>query len=341
MKYSADSLPIVFVTGTNGLIGSAIVRRLLKDGHRVRGVRRSTSDMRLLKDIEAQIEWTDADVLDVTALEKALQGVTFVIHTAAVVSFIPRDRTEMYDINVNGTANVVNASLAAGIKKMAFVSSVAALGRPDPSKLSEHETAIIDEEQKWEESPLNSHYGKSKYLAELEVWRGVAEGLSAVVVNPSMVLGEGDWSRSSTQLFKYVYDEKKYYTEGLINYVDVQDVAEAIVTLLFSEIKNERYILSAGQVTYRELFTKIATAFGKRPPSKAVSSLLAETIWRVEAVRSWLTGSKPLITKETAKTARTKLVYDGQKIKQAIGLTYKPLEETVARVCADLSKNNR
>ncbi|AEI46507.1 NAD-dependent epimerase/dehydratase family protein [Runella slithyformis] len=341
MKYSSDSLPIVFITGTNGLIGSAVVRRLLKDGYRVRGGRRLTSDTRLLQGIEAQIEWVDADVLDVTSLEKALQGVTFVIHTAAVVSFVPRDRTQMYDINVNGTANIVNAALAAGIKKMAFVSSVAALGRPDPSKLSEQETAVIDEDQKWEESPLNSHYGKSKYLAELEVWRGVAEGLSAVVVNPSMVLGEGDWSRSSTQLFKYVYDEKKYYTEGLLNYVDVQDVAEAIVTLLFSDISNERYILSAGQVTYRELFTKIATAFGKQPPSKAVSTFMAETIWRVEAVRSWLTGSKPLITKETAKTARTKLVYDGHKITQAIKLTYKPLEETVARVCAEIVKNNR
>lgn len=338
MKHATDSIPIVFVTGTNGLIGSVTARRLLKDGYRVRGLRRSTSDMRLVQDIYAQIEWIEGDVLDITALDEALEGVTFIVHTAAIVSFIPRDRHQMYDINVNGTANVVNAAMTAGIKKMAFVSSVAALGRPDPSKLSEREATVIDEHQKWEESPLNSHYGKSKYLAELEVWRGVAEGLPAVVVNPSMVLGEGDWSRSSTQLFKYVFDEKKYYTEGLINYVDVQDVAEAIITLLFSEIKNERYILSAGHVTYRELFTKIALAFGKQPPTKAVSSFMAETIWRVEAVRSWLTGSKPLITKETAKTARTKLIYDGQKIKHAIGFTYKTLDESVQRVCKFLKK---
>jgi dihydroflavonol-4-reductase len=338
LKHATDSIPIVFVTGTNGLIGSVTARRLLKDGYRVRGLRRSTSDMRLVQDIYAQIEWIEGDVLDITALDEALEGVTFIVHTAAIVSFIPRDRHQMYDINVNGTANVVNAAMTAGIKKMAFVSSVAALGRPDPSKLSEREATVIDEHQKWEESPLNSHYGKSKYLAELEVWRGVAEGLPAVVVNPSMVLGEGDWSRSSTQLFKYVFDEKKYYTEGLINYVDVQDVAEAIITLLFSDIKNERYILSAGHVTYRELFTKIALAFGKQPPTKAVSSFMAETIWRVEAVRSWLTGSKPLITKETAKTARTKLIYDGQKIKHAIGFTYKTLDESVQRVCKFLKK---
>ncbi len=294
--------------------------------------------MRLVKDIQAEIEWIEGDVLDVLSLEEAFAGVTYAIHTAAIVSFIPRDRTRMYDINVNGTANVVNAALEEGIKKLAFVSSVAALGRPDPNKVAPGAVSVIDENQKWEESPLNSNYGKSKYLAELEVWRGVAEGLAAVVVNPSMVLGEGDWQRSSTQLFKYVYDEKKYYTEGLINYVDVEDVAESIVKLLFSDIKNERYILSAGHVTYRELFTKIATAFGKQPPSKVVSSFMAETIWRVEALRSWLTGSKPLITKETAKTARTKLVYDGQKIKQALGIDYKTLDETVNRVCAFLTK---
>ncbi|WP_428664917.1 NAD-dependent epimerase/dehydratase family protein [Runella sp.] len=338
MKRSTDSLPIVFVTGTNGLIGSVVVRRLLKEGYPVRGLRRAESDVRLLQDIYSQIEWIEGDILDVITLEKALEGVSYVVHTAAVVSFIPRDRTQMYEINVRGTANVVNAALTAGIKKLAFVSSVAALGRPNPNKSAENELIVIDEEQKWEESSLNSHYGKSKYLAELEVWRGVAEGLSAVVVNPSMVLGEGDWQRSSTQLFKYVYDEKKYYTEGLVNYVDVEDVAEAMVKLLFSAIKNERYILSAGHVTYRELFTKIADAFGKQPPVKAVSSFMAETIWRFEAVRSWLTGSKPLITKETAKTARTKLVYDGQKIKKAIDFEYKTLNETVKRVCNALKK---
>ncbi len=338
MKNVTDSDHLVLITGTNGLIGSAVARRLIQEGSRVRGLRRTGSDMSLLEDIHRQIEWVEGDVLDILMLEKAFEGVTYVVHTAAMVSFIPRDRHQMYEINVGGTANVVNVALNTGIKKLAFVSSVAALGKLDPNKISEKELTVIDEEQKWEESPLNAHYGKSKYLAELEVWRGVAEGLSAVVVNPSMVLGEGDWQRSSTQLFKYVYDEKKYYTEGLINYVDVADVAEAMVRLLFSEIKNERYILSGGYVTYRELFTKIALAFGKRPPSKAVSQLMAETIWRVEAVRSWLTGSRPLITKETAKTARTRLVFDGKKIQQAVGLTYRSLDDTVKRVSTYLKK---
>jgi len=325
--------PTILVTGANGLIGSAIVRRLLASGHKVKALKRTNSDLRLLQDIQSQIEWVEGDVLDLLSLERACEGVTYIIHTAAVVSFLPKDRNQMFEINVGGTANVVNIALNAKVQKLAFVSSVAALGRPDPLMIDPHIPTIINENQKWEESPLNSHYGKSKYLAELEVWRGVAEGLSAVIVNPGMVLGEGDWHRSSTQLFKYVYDEKKYYTEGFVNYVDVQDVADIMVKLLFSTIENERFVLSAGHTTYKDLFTKMAKGLGKNPPSKLISPFLTEIIWRMEAVRSWLTGSKPLITKETAKTSRTKIIYDGQKIKEALHIQYKPLDKTIGRVC--------
>jgi dihydroflavonol-4-reductase len=330
--------PPILVTGANGLIGSALIRHLLAEGHSIRGLKRANSDLKQLNDISDKIEWIEGDVLDVLSLEKAFEGITYVIHTAAVVSFVPRDRDQMYEINVGGTANIVNAALNAKVQKLAFVSSVAALGRPDPRTIVADKPTIITEDQKWEESPLNSHYGKSKYLAELEVWRGVAEGLNTIVVNPSMVLGEGDWTRSSTQLFKYVYDENAYYTEGLINYVDVKDVAAIVTKLLFSDIKNERYIVSAGHITYKELFEKMAYGFGKKAPSKKIAPLLAEIVWRIEAFRSWLTGSRPLITKETAKTARTQFIYDGEKVKQVLGFAYNPLNETVKRVCEALKK---
>ncbi|MFN8346850.1 MAG: NAD-dependent epimerase/dehydratase family protein [Spirosomataceae bacterium] len=328
----------VLVTGANGLIGTALIRQLLAKGHAVRGLKRADSDLSLLNDIHDKIEWMEGDVLDVMSLEKAFEGISYAVHTAAVVSFIPRDRAQMYEINVSGTANIVNAALNARVHKLAFISSVAALGRPDPRMMEPNKPIVITEDQKWEESPFNSHYGKSKYLAELEVWRGVAEGLNAVVVNPSMILGEGDWTRSSTQLFKYVYDENTYYTEGLINYVDVQDVAAIITDLLFSEIKNERYILSAGSMTYKELFEKMAAGFGRKAPSQKIAPWLAEVVWRVEAVRSRLTGSRPLITKETAKTARTQFIFDGQKVKKALDFEYRALDETVKRVCEALKK---
>ena len=330
---------MILITGCNGLIGQAIAQLLLKDQRAVRAIKRKNSDLGLLRNIENQIEWIEGDILDISVLEDALEGVTHVVHAAAVVSFAPSQRAEMYQVNVQGTANVVNACLRAKTPKMLFVSSVAALGRPSsPQGLPADTTIIIDENQKWEDSPLNSHYAKSKYLAELEVWRGVAEGLAAVIVNPSIVLGEGDWTRSSTQLFKYAHDEKPFYTEGFVNYVDVQDVAKAAVALLFSDIKDERFILNAGHTTYQKLFSTMAAAFGKKAPAWRVSPALFPFIWRFEVVRSWLTGKAPLITRETAKTARSKFVFDASKLEKQLGFKFDTLEATVERVCKNLFK---
>lgn len=329
---------MILITGCNGLVGQAVARLLLTQNHAIRAIKRPGSDLRLLRDIEDQIEWIEGDVLDVLVLEKALLGVEYVVHAAALVSFAPKQRAEMYQVNVEGTANVVNACLRAGVKKMAFISSIAALGRPVPTGNSTAAVSI-NEGQKWEESPLNSHYAKSKYLAELEVWRGVAEGLPVVVVNPSVILGEGDWKRSSTQLFKYVYDQKPFYTEGFINYVDIQDVARAVVALLLSDIKNERFVLNAGHTPYRELFAKMAAAFGKKAPHWRVSPNLIPLIWRIEALRSWLTGNAPLITRETAKTARSRVVFDASKIKKELHFEFNSLDKTVTRVCEYLVQN--
>jgi dihydroflavonol-4-reductase len=215
---------------------------------------------------------------------------------------------------------------------------VAALGRPDARKLGAPPDTLLTEEQRWEESPTNSHYAKTKYLAELEVWRGIAEGLDAVIVNPSLVLGEGDWHRSSSRIFHYVYREKPFYTDGLVNYVDVQDVAEAIHRLLLSDITAERFILNAGSTSYQQLFALIAAAFGKKAPWIRVKPALTAVIWRLEAVRSWLTGNSPLITKDTARSASHRFRYDNRKIEQATCLTFRAPEETIRRVCESFER---
>ncbi len=323
----------ILITGATGLVGSATARRFLDEGHAVAALHRPGSDRSLLRDLEGRIEWREGDILDVVSLEKALVDVDCLIHAAAVVSFVPRDETAMYKVNVEGTANVVNACLKKGVRKLCQVSSVAALGRPDPRMLEDDTRIVIDETQRWIDSPNNSAYAKSKYLAELEVWRGIAEGLSAVIMNPSLILGEGDWQKSSTQLFKYVYDGKPFYTEGTVNFVDVQDIAEAIIELTLSDIENERFILSAGTATYRELFATIAEGFGKKPPHFKVGPGLAGLIWRVEAVRSWLTGSRPLITKDTARSAAHHFEYSNTKIKKALSFDFQSLDKTVQRVC--------
>jgi dihydroflavonol-4-reductase len=327
----------ILITGATGLVGSAVARQFLNEDHTVFALFRSGSDRSLLADVDHKINWVEGDILDIGSLEKAIEGIDYVVHTAAVVSFIPKDRKMMYQVNREGTANVVNVCLENKVKKLCHVSSIAALGRPDSRKITAGTDLVIDEEQRWEESPENSEYAKSKHLAELEVWRGIAEGLNAVIVNPTLILGEGDWTKSSTQIFRYVFKEKPFYTEGIANYVDVLDVANAVYKLIFSDISGERFLLNAGSISYQSLFYNIADSMGKKRPSFKVGSGLAGVIWRAEAVRTWLMGTKPLITKETAQSSARRFRYNSDKIQKAIGFEFQPIEKTIARVCESLT----
>jgi dihydroflavonol-4-reductase len=326
----------VLITGATGLVGNAVARQLLSEGYLVSALYRKNSDRSLLSDIASRINWIEGDVLDISSLEVATERIDYMVHTAAVVSFVPRDRKMMYKVNIEGTANVVNACLKSGVGKLCHVSSIAAIGRPDSRKINPGQDITLDENQRWEDSPENSEYAKTKHLAELEVWRGIAEGLNAVIVNPTLILGEGDWTKSSTQIFRYVYKEKPFYTEGVANYVDVLDVAKIIVQLLNSDISGERFLLNAGSISYHNLFNTIADAMHKKRPSFRVGVGLAEIIWRVETVRTWLLGTKPLITRETAQSAARKTKYSNEKIKNALGFKFQPIEETIARVSESL-----
>lgn len=327
---------VVLITGVTGLVGSAVAKEFLSHGLSVRALVRNPSSHAFVKSISDKIEIVEGDILDVLSLEEAMKGVDYVVHAAAVVSFSPKERDLMYKVNIEGTANVVNACLFAKTKKLCFVSSVAALGRPAQSLVQTGEKVVINENQKWESSDTNSHYAITKYLAECEVWRAQAEGLATVIVNPSIILGESDWTKSSTQLFKYVFDEKPFYSPGFINYVDVLDVSSTIKTLMLSEIQNERFCVSSGLINYKAFFEKIATNFGKKSPSFEVKPWMMDYLWRIEAVKSWLTGKAPLITKETAKTSRLQVCYDSTKLKKATGLSFISLDKTLERVCANL-----
>ncbi len=326
----------VFITGATGFIGSHIARRYLAAGYRVEALTRSLGNTGLLADVADQINWHEGDIMDIPSLEAAIGGNRGtagidVIHAAAIVSFLPKDHKQMERVNAEGTANVVNVCLKAGVRKLGYVSSVAALGRP-ANKGTYPEPTLIDVNQKWEDSPTNSEYAKSKYRAELEVWRGAAEGLSTVMVNPTIVLGEGDWNRSSVQLFKYVFDEKPFYPAGLVNYVDVLDVAESLFQLMEADsITHKRFILNAGTIPYKELFEQMAAVLHKQPPRKRLPPALTHLLWPVEAVRAWLTGSNPLITRETAQSSSSRYAYDGQEITETIDFQYRPLSLTLTR----------
>ena len=328
----------ILITGITGLLGSFTARYFLKSGFHVAGLKRANSSLSLIQDIDNQIEWYEGDVLDVLGLEKAIENVNYVIHAAAIVSFAPKDENRMFKTNVEGTINVVNLCLEKKIKKLCFVSSVAALGRKISGENKSNQIIKIDEIATWEENELNSNYAKTKYLAEMEVWRGQSEGLESVIVNPSVILGEADWNKSSTQLLKYVYDEHKFYPEGNLNYVDVLDVAECIYNLMTSEVSNERFILSAGQITYKDFFEKVALKFNKKAPSFLVTKAMTGVIWRLEVIRTFFTGNTPLITKETALSSSHSFEYQNEKIKKLLNFSFKNLDNSLDRICHNLLK---
>ena len=331
---------VALITGISGLVGSAIARNFLQKGLIVKALVRENSDLSLIQDIVSRITLFEGDILDILSLENAMEDVDYVVHSAAIVSFSPNDRTKMEKVNIEGTANVVNVCLSRKVKKLCFISSISSLGRPSKMEDIFNLEVKIDEMQKWTESDSNSHYAKTKYLAEAEVWRGEAEGLKIIVVNPTIVLGEGDWLKSSTKLFKYVFDEKPFYTAGYLNYVDVLDLAEIVEKLTVSEISGERFAVTAGLVSYKEFFERIAIKINKKPPYFLVTPWLMAIVWRFESLKSWLFGSIPLITKETAKTSSLKILYSNNKISNTLNYRFKDLDQTLERVCGYLLKLN-
>jgi nucleoside-diphosphate-sugar epimerase len=262
-----------------------------------------------------------------------MEGIEQVYHCAAIVSFAPSRKRELFTINIEGTANVVNAALQAGIKKMVHVSSVAALGRI-------REGEPITETMNWTEETSNSVYGQSKYLGELEVWRGIGEGLNAVIVNPVIILGCADWKSGSSQIFKSVYDEFPWYTEGVSGFVDTGDVAKAMIALMQSNISNERFIISAENCSYRQVFNWIADGFGKKRPHKKVTPLIAKIVWRLEAIKSKFSGKNPLITKETATTALAEVRYNNEKLGKFLpDFQYTSIESAIHNTCKQMLQN--
>ena len=320
---------MILVTGGAGLLGSELIRQLLDEGKQVRAIYNKTP----LPDFQSKnLQQMQCDILDIVGLEEAMIGVEQVYHCAAIVTFNPKRKQQMFKINIEGTANVVNAALDAGIKKMVYVSSVAALGRI-------RENEIINETMNWTEETSNSSYGQSKYLAEMQVWRGIGEGLDAVMVNPVVILGPGNWNNGSSQIFKTVYDEFPWSATGTTGFVDVRDLVKAMIELMNSNISAERFIISAENRSYADMFNLIAKAFGKKPPHKMVTSGLAKIVWRLEAIKSYFTGKDPLVTKETAATALAKVNFDNSKLKKFLpGFTYRKIEDTVTETCSILQQ---
>lgn len=334
---------MILVTGGTGFLGAHLLVQLTAQGLPVRAIKRSESSLAFVKhifqiyatDINRQwklIEWKEADLLNIFQLEEALDGVTQVYHCAGKVSFVPSSRSQLLAINARGTANLVNLCLDVPNIRLCHVSSIAAIGR---SRLDE----VIAEDRFWKNDPNNSWYAISKYQAEREVWRGIEEGLNAVILNPAVILGVCNWQEGTGRMFSQVWNGLKFYTHGITGWVDVNDVARAMIVLMNSQVQAERYILSQGNYSYRDIFNQIADALGKPRPSVFASPLLTELAWRFDALRSRFTGTEPLITKESAKTASLPCYYDNQKFIKQFAFSYTPINETIRATAKEFMKS--
>ena len=325
---------MVLVTGGTGFIGAYILKELVQKGHPVRAIRRS-SDLPFFIDasILQQIEWVNGNLFDPGLLEDALTGVNAVIHAAGKVSYHHSDRRELYKTNIEGTANIVNLSLDKNIQRFIHISSVSAIGRRTDG-------GSVNEEKKWEENKKNTHYGISKFYGEMEVWRGFAEGLNGLILNPATVLGYGDWNSSSCRIFKNAYEEFPWYTQGVNGFVDVNDLAAVTVSLMESTLHNERYLISGENWSFEKLLKTIALGFGRKPPTRLASPLMGNIAWQMEKLKSIFTGRKPLLTRESARIAQSKTYFDNRKILEALpGFQFTPLEETIDRACRQYMSN--
>lgn len=322
---------MVLVTGATGLLGSYIVRLLHERKQPFVALKRKDSNLQHLADLKDHIIWREADVTDEVSLHEAFQYVTGIIHTAAFVSFNPQKAEKVFEVNATGTQNVVNAALAANVKRLLHVSSVAALGR----QKDQHE---VDETNTWVDTTINSNYALSKHKAELEIFRGQEEGLSTVIINPSVILGYSDWDKSSSQLFKYAWQEKPFYMEGSFNYVDVRDVASIALQLFDSTIERERFILNAGSIGFKDFFDALARNFNKKGPSIKVGKPFLKPLAALESFRTRLTGTEPIITRETARLAGTHFHYNAEKIQKTLEFKFQTFDATANGCCSRYSE---
>lgn len=321
---------MILVTGATGFLGSELILQLSRQGKKVRALKRNNSVIpSFLKD-NPLVEWAVADINDVSDLEDSFDGITQVFHCAAMVSFDPKDKAELLRINIEGTSNVANLC-ALNNARLLHVSSVAALGEPKKDML-------ITENDYWEYDAKVHSYAISKYEGEMEVWRSIAEGLDAVIVNPSVIIGPNAGFQGSGAIFKLVKEGLSYYTRGATGIVDVQDVAKSMILLMDSDISGERFTISAENYHYQQFFSEIAKGFGVKAPSKEAKPWMLGLAWRGAKLASVFTGKPAALTSDAARSSLNISLYSNDKIIKDTGITFKPLHQSIQETCAGLKQ---
>lgn len=334
---------MIVVTGGTGFLGSWLIARLRREPLKIRAIHRKTSSFREFEAIqnfanhiwdkphpEHQLEWVESDILDPVNLESAFCGASLIYHAAAMVSFHPADEKKMMDINVNGTALVLNTALALKIPHLIYISSVSALGRIHQE--------VTTEKTSWKKSPNPSAYSISKYKAEMEVWRAIAEGLNVSVVNPCIIHGPGDWNRGTCAIFNKIYHGLPWTTTGSNAWVDVRDVVEILIRLNNQPKPGQNYLLAGENLPYQSYFHQIANNFQLPSPKYFVPKWIALPASRILTFLGKITGTRPFITPEMAKTAYLKATYSSLKAQKEFSFQFKTVNETIQWTCEEFLK---
>ncbi len=325
---------MILVTGGTGMVGAHLLFHLLNENKPIRAIYRNEKKYANVKRIFGYytdnveslfnaIEWVKADLNNIPELTDAFKDITFVYHCAAFVSFEPNKFELLRKTNIEGTANIVNFCISNNIKKLCYISSIAAIGRPA------YKTDIITEDTEWNPEFDNSVYAITKYGAELEVWRGTQEGLDAVIVNPGIIIGPGIWNYGSGSLIKMVHKGMRYYVKGSSGYVDVFDVVKVMIQLMKSEVKNERFILIAENLNFKDFISKTANLLNVKQPKKEASTFLMAIAWRLDWLKNKLTGKRRVLSKQTAVSAMSQSHYSNQKIVDDLIYNFKSIDESI------------
>lgn len=340
-KIKQDRHNMILVTGATGMVGAHLLMALAQQNDTIRATRRESSSLKAVDNIfhffakeqaeqlMQKIEWVNADLRDPEQIQRALKGVDTIYHTAAIVSFQKKDDQLMIENNREATANLIDFALENKISKFCHVSSVASLEKIPEKKFT-------NEDNIWKSDKNKNAYSISKFQSEMEVWRGHEMGLPVVIINPSVILGSGDWKKGSPRFFSSIAKRLYFYSEGGTGFVDVMDCVDAMLQLTSSEnwdkVKGKRFVLNNKNIKYKELFDTIAKELDCKSPQWKITRKGMKFAYWIDAFLSTLLFRAPKITKATIKSATQQSFYDGSRITQVIGFQYRDISESIHRI---------
>ena len=327
---------MIFITGGTGLVGSHLLFELVSKGNKIRALKRETGNIDKVKHVFSyyseepdallsKIEWVTGDIFDYDSIEENIDEVDEIYHIAALVSYDPKEN-ELVKKNILGTQNMINVALEKGVNKFCYVSSIASLGEPLNGDK-------IDENCNWNPKVKKTAYAYSKHYSEMEVWRGAAEGLNVVIVNPSIILGSGFWNTGSSTFFSTIYKGLNFYPQGINGFIDVRDLVKIMVELMEKKIFNERFIINSENYSYKELLHLIAKGLNVKVPNIKATDFMLAVSWRFAKLFSIITGNSTILTKESVKYANSESFYSNEKIVQVLDYHFKTVEESVRENC--------